>query len=92
MSIITWRSRTRHLLSIRRALKPDGRLVVIDFDRVEGRSTEFVLKHVSAANPFSSRRSSRPASGQSQRRKPPAFKENFFLSFEKRVRPVGSKQ
>ncbi len=36
------------LASIRRALKPGGRLVVIDFDRVEGRSTEFVLKHVRA--------------------------------------------
>ena len=54
------------LLSIRRALKPDGRLVVIDFDRVEGRSTGFVLKHVRAANPFFSRKSSRPVSGQSQ--------------------------
>ena len=37
------------LASIRQALKPDGRLVVIDFDRVEGRSAEFVLKHVRAS-------------------------------------------
>ena len=37
------------LASIRQALKPEGRLVVIDFDRVEGRSTEFVLKHVRAS-------------------------------------------
>ena len=36
------------LASIRQALKPGGKLVVVDFDRVKGRSTEFVLKHVRA--------------------------------------------
>ena len=36
------------LASLRQALKPGGRLVVVEFDRVEGRSAEFVLKHVRA--------------------------------------------
>src|SRR5262249_49926881 len=38
----------RVLTSINRALRPGGLLVVIDFDRVEGRSSDFVLKHVRA--------------------------------------------
>ena len=37
------------LASIRQALKPGGKLVVIDFDRVEGESDDFVLKHVRAS-------------------------------------------
>ena len=38
----------KNLASIRATLKPGGRLVVVDFDRVEGKSSEFVLKHVRA--------------------------------------------
>jgi ubiquinone/menaquinone biosynthesis C-methylase UbiE len=38
----------RSLASIRRALRPGGRLVVIDFDKVEGKSSEFVMKHIRA--------------------------------------------
>ena len=37
------------LASIHRALKPGGTLVVIDFDRIPGKSTEFTLKHVRAS-------------------------------------------
>ena len=36
------------LESIHSALRPDGELVVIDFDRVEGKSREWVLDHVRA--------------------------------------------
>ena len=36
------------LASIRNALKPGGRLVIVEFDRREGKSKEFVLKHVRA--------------------------------------------
>ncbi len=36
------------LASIYRALRPGGGLAVIDFERVEGRSSAFVLKHVRA--------------------------------------------
>lgn len=36
------------LASIHQALKPDGILVVIDFDRVPGKSREWVLDHVRA--------------------------------------------
>lgn len=36
------------LASIRRALKPDGRLIVIDFDRIPGTSRDWILDHVRA--------------------------------------------
>jgi ubiquinone/menaquinone biosynthesis C-methylase UbiE len=71
------------LASMRRALRPEGKLVVIDFDRVEGRSTEFVLKHVRASqNVF---RKEIEASGftLAPSAKAPALKETFFLRFEK---------
>lgn len=37
------------LESIRAALRPGGKLVVVDFDRVEGESPEFVLEHIRAS-------------------------------------------
>ena len=36
------------LSSIHRALKPDGRLIVVDYHRVEGKSTDWVMGHVRA--------------------------------------------
>jgi ubiquinone/menaquinone biosynthesis C-methylase UbiE len=39
----------RVLASIREALKPGGTLVLIEFDRVEGKSSDFVLKHIRAS-------------------------------------------
>jgi len=36
------------MASIHSALKPGGRLVVVDFERVEGVSTEFALQHIRA--------------------------------------------
>ncbi len=38
----------RTLASIHQALKPGGQLVLIDFHRIEGKSSEFVLGHVRA--------------------------------------------
>ncbi|QDU89665.1 Demethylrebeccamycin-D-glucose O-methyltransferase [Pirellulimonas nuda] len=38
----------RSLASIYRSLKPGGRLVLIDFERIPGKSSEFVLGHVRA--------------------------------------------
>jgi len=34
------------LASLREALRPGGRLVVVDFDRIEGHSRDWVLQHV----------------------------------------------
>jgi len=39
---------TSSLASLRRAIRPGGTLVVIDFHRIPGKSSDFVLKHVRA--------------------------------------------
>lgn len=39
------------LASIRRALRPGGRLILIDFERIPGESREFILGHVRAGKP-----------------------------------------
>ena len=33
---------------MRRALKPDGRLIVLDFERIPGQTREWLLDHVRA--------------------------------------------
>lgn len=70
------------LASIRRALKPGGTLVLIEFDRVEGKSSDFVLKHVRAGqNLF---RKEIVAAGFEPAEGPkPDLKENFFARFRK---------
>jgi len=84
---------TKTLASIRRALKPGGRLVVIDFDRVEGRSAEFVLKHVRASKFVFLKEIEAAGFTPIPTSKPPTFKENFFLSFKKRMKnEMGSKR
>ncbi len=77
------------LASIRQALKPEGRLVVIDFDRVEGRSADFVLKHVRASQDVFRKEIEAAGFWFEPVRKPPTFKENFFLRFEKSTTSPG---
>jgi ubiquinone/menaquinone biosynthesis C-methylase UbiE len=72
------------LASIRRALRPGGRLVVVEFDRVEGKSSEFVLKHVRAGKAVFRKEIEEAGFAVIPTREPPRLKENFFLRFEKR--------
>jgi ubiquinone/menaquinone biosynthesis C-methylase UbiE len=71
------------LASIHRALRPDGRLVVIDFDRVEGKSSAFVLKHVRAGKDVFQKEIEAAGFTPIPTANPPRLKENFFLSFRK---------
>jgi len=73
------------LTSIHRALRPDGMLVVIDFDRVEGRSSAFVLKHVRAGKTVVIQEIERAGFTGVPAPDAPRFKENFFLRFRKRA-------
>jgi ubiquinone/menaquinone biosynthesis C-methylase UbiE len=71
------------LTSIRQALRPRGRLVVIDFDRVEGLSADFVLKHVRASQDVFRKEIEAAGFWFEPVKKLPTFKENFFVRFEK---------
>jgi predicted methyltransferase len=77
----------RVLASIHQALRPGGRLVVIEFDRREGVSTEFVLKHVrdDKARFLAEIRAAgfEPIATPD----PPRLKENFFSAFRRVDRP-----
>lgn len=75
------------LRSIHDALKANGHLVVIDFDRVKGKSSEFVLKHVRADKAQFIKEIQ--SAGFEMVRDPIALvlNENFFLRFQKVDRP-----
>ena len=74
------------LASLRQALKPGGRLVVVEFDRVPGRSSDFVLKHVRAGKEVFIKEIESAGFRQAKDVKPPALKENFLVVFEKNRR------
>jgi ubiquinone/menaquinone biosynthesis C-methylase UbiE len=77
----------RVLASIHRALRPGGRLIVIEFDRREGVSSEFTLKHVRAGK--AQFLAEITAAGFEPLETPdaPRFKENFFAAFRRGERP-----
>lgn len=72
------------LASIHKALKPGGRLVVVDFDRIPGKSREFILGHLRAGKDVF--RAEIEAAGFEfiDEVDVPAFKENYLLRFKKR--------
>lgn len=72
------------LASILRALKPGGSLVVIDFERIPGKSREFILGHVRAGKEVF--RDEIVAAGFRfvGEIKMPTFEENYLLRFRKR--------
>ncbi|QDT12986.1 class I SAM-dependent methyltransferase [Planctomycetes bacterium K23_9] len=71
------------LASIYRALKPGGRLVVIDFDRIEGKSRDWLITHVRAGK--ATFRDEIKSAGFSLKKDVDieSFDENYFLMFEK---------
>jgi predicted methyltransferase len=71
----------RSLASIRAALKPGGRLVVVDFEKEPGKSSDFVLGHVRADK--ATVRGEIEAAGFTLEREVPLLRENFFLVFRR---------
>ena len=80
----------RTLASIHRALRPGGRLIIVEFDR-KADSSEFIRKHVRADQ--STFRSEIGAAGFEPIPTPdaPKLAENFFAEFRKVERPAPPK-
>lgn len=72
------------LESIARCLKPNGRLVLIDFERIEGKSRDWLMNHVRAGKAVF--REEVEAAGFSlvEETKIAGFEENYFLMFKKK--------
>ncbi|MDZ4850587.1 MAG: class I SAM-dependent methyltransferase [Pirellulaceae bacterium] len=72
--------------SLHAALKPGGRLFLVDFERVEGESTEWTMKHVRAGQKvFEAEILS--CGFKKVREHSGLLKENYFIEFE-RVEPT----
>ncbi len=68
------------MATILKALRPGGKLVVVDFERIEGKSREWLLKHVRADKALVKKEIM--ASGFDFVEEVPMFKENYLLKFK----------
>lgn len=73
----------RTMTSLRRALKPDGRVVVIDFHRIPGKSSPWILNHVRAGQEVFEKEIEEAGFRKVKEFKEP-LKENYLVIFEKR--------
>lgn len=71
---------SKTMASILKALRPGGKVVVVDFERIEGKSREWLLKHVRAGKGLVIEEI--VASGFELEEEVPMFKENYFLKFK----------
>jgi ubiquinone/menaquinone biosynthesis C-methylase UbiE len=76
------------LASIRQALRPGGAFVLIEFDRVKGKSSEFVLKHVRADKQQFFREIEQAGFTLDPSQPKVKLAENFFARFRKDDRPA----
>jgi ubiquinone/menaquinone biosynthesis C-methylase UbiE len=70
------------MTSLFAAMKPAGRLMLIDFKRVEGKSTDFVMKHVRAGQEVFEAEIARTGF-RKVKEVSGILAENYFLIFEK---------
>jgi len=75
----------RTMDTLHKALKPGGQLVVIDFQRIEGKSSAFVMGHVRAGQEVFTKEI--VTSGFRQVGEEQLLKENYFIRFEKVEKP-----
>jgi predicted methyltransferase len=69
------------LASIHRALKPGGRVVLVDFHRIEGKSSDWILGHVRAGQEVFVKEIE--SAGFKVVGEEKFLKENYFVRFEK---------
>jgi predicted methyltransferase len=76
----------RTMRSIHRALKPGGSLVLIDFRRIEGKSSPFVMGHVRAGQEVFVKEITNAGFRQVDEKKD-LLKESYFVRFQKVDQP-----
>lgn len=69
------------MASIHEALRPGGRVILIDFHRMEGKSSDWILKHVRAGQKVVVKEIE--SSGFKKIAEKKLLKENYFVVFEK---------
>lgn len=69
--------------SILRALRPGGKMVVVDFERIPGESSEWILEHVRAGKETVRREIEAAGFEFVGEREIEGFSENYFLEFRK---------
>lgn len=74
------------MASLHRALKPGGRIVLIDFHRIPGTSRDWVLGHVRAGQDVFEAEIIQ-AGFRKVREEPELLQENYFVVFEKQPQP-----
>ncbi|MFO0953117.1 MAG: methyltransferase domain-containing protein [Isosphaeraceae bacterium] len=79
------------LESIHAALKPGGRLVIIDFDKAKAKNAEFVKKHVRASKEVFVKEITSAGFEPVELPGAPALKENFFIAFQRGTKPSAAK-
>lgn len=72
------------LASIHRTLKPGGTLVIIDFERIPGKSREFILGHVRAGKEVVQSEITTAGFELIDEIEIASFKENYLLKFRKK--------
>jgi predicted methyltransferase len=72
----------KSLRSLHAALKPGGRLILIDFKRIEGQSSDWTLNHVRAGQEVFEREIQESGFKKIGERQD-LFQENYFVVFEK---------
>ena len=75
------------MASVHRALRPGGQVVLVDFHRVEGKSSDWVLGHVRAGQEVFVKEIE--AAGFKQLGEEKFLKENYLVRFEKVKAPGG---
>ena len=70
------------LASIKKALKPEGHLIVIDFERIEGKSSKWTMGHVRAGKEVFRGEIQNAGFKLVDDRWIKGFKENYFLKFK----------
>jgi ubiquinone/menaquinone biosynthesis C-methylase UbiE len=70
------------MASLFRALKPGGRLVLVDFRRIEGKSSDWTLSHVRAGQDVFEKEIA-VAGFKKVHEEPELLKDNYFVTFSK---------